>query len=124
MITIIGIIALGALSYTDNLNRDQRFYTRTCERNNLIKAITRTNIREGLPKGVGSPQNRHRNDVLQPILNCTATFQHDGNPIPLTADQDRRFLNIIQRGKIPIMSPSGGRIIGSRQPEQGSLADF
>jgi hypothetical protein len=68
------------------------------------------------------PSLVNRREKLYVILDCAATFNHGGRGVPLTQDQDRKYLGVIRRARIPIMHH--GQVVGSREPEQGNLADF
>lgn len=66
-----------------------------------------------------------RKTKLMPILNCNATFANGTKRgVPLTREQAARFLHVVRRAEIPLMSPSGDRVIGGRPAETGTLADF
>lgn len=98
---------------------ERRFFTKVCERNNIVKAEARIAVHENK---ASPPSLIHRRDKLFVILDCESTFLHGGRGVPLTPGEDQKYLNIIRQARVPDLRY--GRVIGSHEPEQGGLADF
>jgi hypothetical protein len=116
--TLPGIASSVVLNHNQHAN-DRNLYIRVCERNNYIKAESRIAVHENK---ASPPSLVNRREKLYVILDCAATFNHGGRGVPLTHDQERKYLEVIRRARIPLLRH--GEVIGSREPEQGNLADF
>jgi hypothetical protein len=98
---------------------EKRFYTTVCERNNIVKAEARIAVHENK---ASPPSLVQRRDKLFVVLDCASTFEHGGRGVPLTPGEDKKYLDVIRRGRIPDLK--FGQVVGSHEPEQGGLADF
>lgn len=127
------LLLLGAVALVDHNqdvssgredDRQTANFIAICNANNVFKANDRVNVRQGVAGGIGRAENIARNDKLLTVINCKRTFQAGGKAVPFTAAQEEKFLAVVAKGRIPILSEDGGRVVGSREPEQGDLADF
>jgi Na+-translocating ferredoxin:NAD+ oxidoreductase RnfG subunit len=132
--TIPAIVASFVVSSTTTSSRvaaakrdERRRYTSVCERTNISKAEARIAVHENT---ASPPSLVRRRDKLFVVLDCRATFNATGSAVPLSPQQDRRYLEIIRRdglkgqgsARVPIVR--NGQVVGSRVVESGKLADF
>lgn len=130
----LGVWAFGQHEANAQLKRDAKIYKAVCSVNNVFKAVSRNDERQRvlLVRRLGADaETMHKaraaveiKDALMPILNCPQTFDNGGRAVPLTHAIAIEYMAIVKDGKIPLMSDTGGDIVGKRNPEQGELADF
>lgn len=105
--TVIGLAVFGALWVGATQRRsalDSRDYA-ACREANIPNAFIRTV--DLLP-----PDQATRADRDLPILWCRATVER-GYPVRLAPIEERRYLAIYRRGRLPHVSDTTGRVIGS-----------
>lgn len=88
---------------------------RSCIRNNILSATFVYSVEQ--QDTDSTPAERHRNralvDHLYPVLWCARSLS-TGRSVALPLDEKRKYVDIVGKGRAPIVSDDG-RVIGSRK---------
>lgn len=77
-----------------------------CRQENLPNAYLR------LRRPPGQRDERPRANVVLPILWCRATVERD-RPVRLRPSEERRYLKVVRRERLPVVDGDTGRVVGS-----------
>jgi hypothetical protein len=100
----LGVVLGGAFALNHASEQRSEQKLRTLER----ACLRQGNPGRALDRLVATGYVRVLQQDLQPIVDCHATyFERDGQPVPLTANQQTLYVELVRRGIVPVIRADG-----------------